>query len=161
MFVLLGGFNDRRRSNGVKRKTRRRLRCQSLMCNVETKPHLCWKLLQQRTRGGRRKKNIITLQSKVSLTGHAPPFMSAISSLRFYIWQDKLSLASWDAKKGLLHAWGEDGAGFCGRSCSLGFITSTARQHRTEPRRALNTINGLFVYTYRRRMGMISAIDPL
>lgn len=31
----------------------------------------------------------------------------------------------------------------------------------TEPRRALNTINGLFVYTYRRRMGMISAIDPL
>lgn len=161
MFVLLGGFNNRRRSNGVKRKTRRRLRCQSLMHNVEIKPHLCWKLLQQRTRGGGRKKNIITLQSKVSLTGHVPPFMSTISSQRFYIWQDKLNLALWDAKKVGCVREGKTGRDFVVAAARLDSSPPLQGSIATEPRRALNTINGLFVYTYRRRMGMISAIDSL
>lgn len=47
----------------------------------------------------RKSPNIITLQSKESLTGHAPPFTGIILSPRFPIRWDKPNLALWDAKR--------------------------------------------------------------
>lgn len=56
------------------------------------------------------------------------------------------------------------GARYSGRGCTLGLwqqTRQTARQHYYRAQRALSTIKALFVYTYRRRMGMIPHIDPL
>lgn len=107
--------------------------------------------------------NIITLRGKVSPTGPRAAFHRHYSKPEVLYSVRQAQPCIIKCKKGSVCRRDQepDIVVEAARSDSgSSSITSTARQHIYRALRALNTVNGLFVYTYRSRMGMISRIDP-